>query len=70
MIASVKLFKGVNLGSGTIDSPGYGKFLVIDDNTAPGTKGGPGNPYMDIIAGVYAGPKLDRSFDVLTAKVI
>jgi hypothetical protein len=62
--------QGVNLASGTIENPGFGKFLVMDDNTAPGTKGGPANPYLDIVAGVYGGVKLDRPFDVLTAKVI
>jgi hypothetical protein len=51
-------------------SPGFGKFLVVEENIAPGTKGGPGNPYIDIFAGVYGGVKLDRPFDVLTAKVV
>ncbi len=59
----------VHLSEGTIDAPGYGKFLVIEDNTAPGTKGGPKNPFIDIVAGVYGGPKLDRAFDVCTADV-
>lgn len=59
----------LNLASGTIAEPGAGKFLVIDDNTGPGTKGGPANPYLDIIGGVYGGVKLDRAFDVLTATV-
>lgn len=59
----------VHLSSGSLDAPGYGKFLVVEENIAPGTKGGPGNPYVDIIAGVYGGPNLERSFDVLTATV-
>lgn len=58
-----------HLASGSIKEPGNGKFLVVDDNTAPGTKGGPGNPYLDLIGGVYGGVKLDRAFDVLTANV-
>ncbi len=62
--------QSVHLAGGTIDQPESGKFLVIDDNTAPGTKGGPGNPYIDLIGGVYGGAKLDRPFDVLTAKVV
>lgn len=61
--------QGAHLASGSIDNPGFGKFLVVEDNTAPGTKGGPANPYVDIFAGVYGGPKLDRAFDVLTADV-
>jgi hypothetical protein len=61
--------QGVHLASGSIDDPGFGKFLVIEENVAPGTKGGPKNPYIDITAGVYGGAKLDRPFDVLTAKV-
>lgn len=62
--------QGVHLATGSVDNPGYGKFFVVDDNLASGTKGGPGNPYMDLIAGVYGGVNLQRSFDVLTAKVI
>lgn len=60
----------LHLAEGTVEQPGQGKFLVIDDNTAQGTKGGPANPYLDLIGGVYGGVKLDRAFDVLTAKVI
>lgn len=60
----------LNLAEGSLAAPGAGKFLVVDDNTAVGTKGGPGNPYLDLIGGVYGGVKLDRGFDVLTAKVI
>ena len=52
------------------DSAYIGKFVVVEDNTAPGTKGGPGNPYVDLIGGVYGGVKLDRGFDVLTANVL
>lgn len=65
-----EFMQGVHLAEGTIDAPGYGKFLVIDDNTQPGTKGGPKNPYLDIVAGVYGGVKMDRAFDVLTAYVL
>jgi hypothetical protein len=59
----------VHLASGTIDNPGFGKFLVIEDNTVPGSQGGPKNPYLDLVGGVYGGVKLDRAFDVLTATV-
>lgn len=61
--------QGINLASGTIDNPGYGKFLVVDDCTAPGSRGGPANPFVDLIGGVYGGIKLDRPFDTLTASV-
>lgn len=61
--------QGVHLATGSVDNPGYGKFFVVDDNLASGTKGGPGNPYMDLLAGVYGGVNLQRSFDVLTAYV-
>lgn len=61
--------QGVHLASGSVDNPGFGKFLVVEDNTAPGTQGGPKNPYIDLIGGVYGGVKLDRAFDVLTANV-
>jgi hypothetical protein len=62
--------QGVHLSSGSVDSPGYGKFLVVEENIAPGTKGGPANPHINCIGGFYGGVKLDRPFDVLTAKVI
>lgn len=62
--------QGAHLATGSVDAPGFGKFFVIDDNLASGTKGGPANPYMDLISGVYGGVNLQRSFDVLTAKVI
>lgn len=60
----------IHLASGSIDNPGFGKFLVVEDNTAPGTQGGPKNPYLDVVSGVYGGVKLDRAFDVLTASVV
>lgn len=60
----------LQLASGTTESPGAGKFLVVEECIAPGTKGGPGNPYIDITGGVYGGVNLQRQFDVLTAKVI
>lgn len=59
-----------HLASGSIADPGVGKFLVVEDNTAPGTKGGPTNPFVDLVGGVYGGVKLDRAFDVLTANVM
>lgn len=62
--------QGAHLATGTVDSPGFGKFFVVDDNLGSGTKGGPKNPYMDLVAGVYGGVNLQRAFDVLTAKVI
>ena len=62
--------QGAHLATGNVDNPGYGKFFVVDDNIPAGTKGGPGNPYMDLIAGVYGGVNLQRSFDVLTAQVV
>lgn len=60
----------VHLAEGSVETPGSGKFLVFDDHTAPGTQGGPKNPFLDIVAGVYGGVNLYRPFDVLTAKVI
>lgn len=61
--------QGCHLAEGTINDPGFGKFLVVDDNTAPGTKGGPANPFLDLIGGVYGGVNLYRPFDILTADV-
>lgn len=62
--------QGAHLATGSVDAPGFGKFFVVDDNLASGTRGGPGNPFMDLISGVYGGVNLQRSFDVLTANVI
>lgn len=62
--------QGAHLATGSVDSPGFGKFFVVDDNLGSGTKGGPKNPFMDLVAGVYGGVNLQRSFDLLTAKVI
>lgn len=62
--------EGANLANGSIDAVGSGKYLLIEDHTAPGTQGGPANPFIKLVAGVHGGPKLDRPFDVLTAKVI
>lgn len=59
----------LNLATGSIAEPGHGKFLLVEDNTVPGSQGGPKNPFLDLVGGVYGGPKLDRAFDVLTATV-
>lgn len=61
---------GLNLATGSIAAPGSGKFIVPDENIAPGTKGGPANPYMDVVGGFNGGLKLDRSFDILTGNVL
>lgn len=58
----------LNLANGGTTGQG-GKFVVFEDNTVPGSKGGPGNPFIDIVGGVYGGVKLDRAFDLLTAYV-
>ncbi len=56
----------LHLSDGTIDSPGQGKFLIIDDKTVENKK----NPYLDLIGGVYGGVNLQRAFDLSTAKVV
>lgn len=60
----------IHLATGSMEAPGVGKFLVPEENIAPGTKGGPGNPFVQIFGGVYGGPNLKRGFDLLTAKVV
>lgn len=62
--------QGIHLAGGSIDSPAFGKYLVVEDNTVPGSKGGPAHPFISLVAGVHGGPKLDRAFDVITAKVV
>ena len=68
MIGDVVL--GSHLASGSMESPGFGKFLVVEENIAPGTRGGPANPYVTAWGGFYGAPRMKRPFDVLTAKVI
>jgi hypothetical protein len=60
----------LQLASGSIEAPGVGKFLSVEECIAPGTRGGPQNPFISLLGGVYGGPNLRRSFDVLTAKVV
>lgn len=62
--------QGLNLQSGTLNDPGVGKYLLVEENIAAGTKGGPSNPHVSIWGGVNGGVKMDRPFDLLTAKVI
>lgn len=59
----------LHLASGSMDSPGVGKFLIPEECIAPGTRGGPKNPFVEITGGVYGGPNIERGFDVLTAYV-
>lgn len=56
----------LNLSNGSVDAPGAGKFLLVDEHIADR----PGNPYIDVIGGFYGGPRLKRGFDCLTATVI
>ena len=56
----------LNLTNGSIDSPGSGKFLVVEDKTEISKS----NPYVDLLGGFYGGPRLKRGFDLLTATVI
>lgn len=62
--------QGLNLASGSVESPGFGKFLVVEECIAPGTRGGPKNPFIDITGGVYGGVNMRRPFDILTAQVV
>lgn len=65
-----ELTLGLHMATGALDNPGFGKFLVPDENIAPGTKGGPANPYIDLVGGFNGGVNLYRAFDTLTAKVV
>lgn len=60
----------IHLASGSMEEPGKGKFLVVEECIAPGTRGGPKNPFIEITGGVYGAPNLERPFDVLTADVL
>lgn len=56
----------VNLMSG---SRSYGKFILIEDCTLSGTRGGLNNPFINIYGGFSGGPRINRSRNVLTADV-
>lgn len=60
----------IQLADGTIETPGVGKFVLVEDCTRPGSRGGPANPFISLLGGVYGGTRLSRPFDLLTAKVI
>lgn len=62
--------QGIHLAEGTVDAPGFGKFLVVEECIAPGTKGGPKNPFIDLVSGVYGGVNFFRPFDILTGDVL
>lgn len=62
--------QGLHLASGSVDAPGMGKYLLIEECIAPGTRGGPKNPFIEIVSGVHGGVNLQRHFDVLTANVL
>lgn len=51
-------------------NPQPGPYLLIEDNTAPGTRGGPSKPFLAIISGFNGIPNLTRSQDILTMDVI
>lgn len=56
----------LSLANGSVDAPAPGKFILVDEHITDK----PANPYIDVIGGFYGGPRLKRSFDVLTANVI
>ena len=55
--------------NGGYANPQGGRYLLIEDNTVPGSKGGLSNPYIDIVSGGNMGLKGDRPFDWLKMKV-
>lgn len=59
----------LQLGGGSVSAPSNGKFLIVEECIAPGTRGGPKNPFIEVTGGVYGGPNLSRGFDLLTAYV-
>ena len=56
----------LSLANGSVDSPAAGKFILVDEHI----NDRPGNPYIDLFGGFYGGPRLKRSFDLLTGTVI
>lgn len=58
--------ESLSLANGSVDNPQPGKFLFTKEHI----EDHPENPYIDIIGGVYGGPRLKRPFDILTATVI
>ena len=57
------------LQNGGLDNPQPGRFLMMDDNIAPGTRGGPANPFLGMVYGFNGGLAVVRPNDVLSAQV-
>lgn len=58
------------LQNGGFVNPTPGPFIVLEDNTAPGTRGGLGNPFLSLIYGYAGGPRIRRPNDLVIARVI
>ena len=58
------------LQNGGFQNPNPGPFIVLEDNTVPGSRGGLGNPFLSLIYGYAGGPRIRRPNDLIIAKVI
>lgn len=56
--------------NGGFVNPQPGPFLIIEDLTVPGSRGGLINPQLAQVSGYAGGPRIRRPMDIITANVI
>lgn len=56
--------------NGGFANPEAGMYLSVEDNTAPGSRGGLTNPFINLVAGFNGLPKIDRPFDIQIIDVL
>lgn len=55
--------------NGGMFNPQVGPYVVMEDCSAPGSRGGVGNPSINVIAGFNGMPKINRPFDIIVMDV-
>lgn len=58
-----------SIAKGGMNAPQAGRWVILDDNTAPGTRGGPAQPFVGVVAGMQGALALPRARDIITAMV-
>lgn len=56
--------------NGGFINPAPGPFIILEDNTVPGSRGGLGNPFLSLIYGFMGGPRIRRPNDLIIASVV
>jgi len=58
------------LQNGGYLNPNPGAWIVLEDNTVPGSRGGLGQPFLSLICGYAGAPRIRRPDDLMIAKVV